>query len=270
MYYMNATMEKQRRQDTCANVNVQSAIWNLPDNADVPLPPNPALEDIATGHHHHHAMTGDNNEGDNSVVTAPVTQPPTMRNRGPSNAPGNTFLKTDSSRNNGLLNDRRKPQGRYPTSFNNGDFGTNLLDDANRDSYGDYDVSGRSPYLSDYPNYEDYYDVVRQRNRNRLKSKPSYDLYDSPNSLGYSEFPSQTGFPALSRNRNKDFNEKYDEYAGVGGSGKAESNVINVTAKKGNMARQGAAGGGSRVQDKAKTLPKSSSGTNQGEGIAVL
>lgn len=256
---MNASMETQRKQDTCANVKVPSAIWNLPDDADTPLPPNPVLEDIAMGHHHH-SMTGNNND-DNTVETAPSTEIPDTVKR--PNGNGNKFLKTDTSRNNPLLNNRLKSQGRYPTSYNNGMFSSDLLDNVNRDGYGDYDLGGRSPYLVDYPSYDDYYDVVRQRNRNRLKQKPTYDLYDTQGNLGL-EFPSQS-YPALSRNRNKQFNEKYDEYAGTGINGGAKS----VSAKKGD---KGGLGGGNKVVDKTKTLSKSSSsnGDKQVEGIAVL
>lgn len=239
MYYMNATLEKQRRKDTCSNVGVRSAVQNLPADSDVPLPPNAALEDAAHGHHHH-AMTGDNNDDDNNVEipTTPESEIQTVSKpvgvKRP-NSQGNTFLRSDGSRKTSMLKNPQKSQNRLSTSFsssnNKGVFSPNFLDNVDRNRYADYGLGGRSAYLLDYPNYDDYYDVMRQRNRNRMK-KPLYDLYDSPNNLGFSEFP-QTSYPALSRNRNKEFNEKYDEYAAIDMNGQGKGNVHSVVGKKG-------------------------------------
>lgn len=262
MYYMNATLENQRKSDTCANVRVPQAVNHLPADADEPLPPNPALEDIAMGHHHHVMNNNHNDDQNASPSTAAEPEVPVFNkpvgNKRP-DSPGNNVLKQDSNRKSktNLLNERLRPQGRLSTSYNSNDnnrvFGSNFLDNVDQGGYDDYNVQGRSAYL-DYPNY-DYFDVMRQRNRNRLK-KPVYDLYDTTNNLGFSDFSPKSSYPSLSRNRNKEFNEKYDEYANGESSGHGNGKVLSVSAKKGDYGRKGA---DNVVVDKTNTAVKSSS-----------
>ena len=53
VYYMNATLESQRGESTCTGNREPQMMVGLPLDADEPLPPNPALEEVAMGHHHH-------------------------------------------------------------------------------------------------------------------------------------------------------------------------------------------------------------------------
>lgn len=46
----------------CSRNNLPSLVKQIPADSDKPLPPNPALDEIASGHHHHHGMNGDHDD----------------------------------------------------------------------------------------------------------------------------------------------------------------------------------------------------------------
>ncbi|KAH3839323.1 hypothetical protein DPMN_112751 [Dreissena polymorpha] len=81
MYYMNATLENNRGRGECLGNSVPLLFDSIPADSDTPLPPNPALEDVAMGHHHH-SLNGENKEESEKDDTAlkqsipnPVTKP---------------------------------------------------------------------------------------------------------------------------------------------------------------------------------------------------
>ncbi|WAR00149.1 AMDB-like protein [Mya arenaria] len=221
MYYMNATLESQRGVDTCEGNTVSWVFDNIPTDSDTPLPFNPALEDVAMGHHHHHAMTGggDKEEGKPAGGLDKISPPGNTivaQPGGKTKDIGNNLLKSSNNGDGLNKNGFKLPSKGSVAGFDN-DFGDRF--DVGKDRFGlssvnerDYNVGNRRPYFLDYPSYEDYdYDAMRQRGRNRLKN-PQYDWYGAVDNLGFSDFP-KGSLPKLSRNRNKNFNNKYDEYA---------------------------------------------------------
>ena len=216
MYYMNATLESQRGETTCTGNHEPQMVVGLPLDADEPLPPNPALEDVAMGHHHH-AMK---DEGRGSTTGAtPTDQGDTTPARPLNSHTGKLHLASDTHKSNrvgagrnGLLASKSSSKGPADLFDRGYDrLGADRLGLSNVNER-DYSLGEQRPYFLDYPNYDDYdYDVLRQRNRNRSKKPSQYDWYDAGDNLGFSDF-SKT-YPSLSRNRNKIFNNKYDEYA---------------------------------------------------------
>lgn len=213
MYYMNSTMEGRKGPDTCYKNQQRRVFLNYPADSDTPLPPNPALEGVAMAHHHH-GMSGSNDDDmEGNKVDEPIvdTEHPLVDFHGDSGISDNS--------GNGIVRNGYVSRGKLPTSY-----GDSLLSDVYRNDDQGYRSKGQgylgldmrrpaSYVMEDYPGFDDYYnDVIQQRSRNRLK-RPIYDVYDGPNyDIGMSEFPKKA-YSALSRNRNKIFNDKYDEYA---------------------------------------------------------
>lgn len=235
---MESSRENERGSDTCYRNSQRQVFQNIPADSDVPLPPNPALEGAA-GSHHHHGMAGSSND-DNDKVEGPL-----IGGQSHTDFHNNPQQILDNA-GNGILKSHYVSQGKLPTSF-----GDSILDDVYRNKGQGYrnkglDYSGveiqRPPsYLMDYPGLDDYYnEVIQQRSRNRLR-KPVYDVYDSPNyDAEFSEFP-KNAYSALSRNRNKIFNDKYDEYAANAFSNTPDSEVRDFSAKSENPPKNGVA-----------------------------
>jgi hypothetical protein len=227
-----------QRESTCFQNEQRQVFRNIPADSDVPLPPNPALEGTAMGHHHH-GMGGNNHDDTDHTK---IDEPPVVNERPQVDLHGN-LQNTDKS-GNGILRNNYGSQGKLSTSF-----GDSLLDDVYRNNdqgygkkgsgYSGVDMRRPPSYMMDYPGLDDYYnEVIQQRSRNRLK-KPIYDLYDNPDyDVSFSEFPKKS-YPALSRNRNKMFNDKYDEYAASANSNLPNSDVNRLTSKSDSHSRHG-------------------------------
>ena len=58
MFYTDSSVEEPAGQ--CGGSRYPSLVKNMPADSDVPLPPNPLLDDVAHGHHHphHHSAMG--------------------------------------------------------------------------------------------------------------------------------------------------------------------------------------------------------------------
>ncbi|CAH1796518.1 unnamed protein product [Owenia fusiformis] len=61
MYYTDA--EKGSAFYSCGENNLPDLVKKIPDGNDTPLPPNPLLDEQATGHHHHGGMAGEKDNG---------------------------------------------------------------------------------------------------------------------------------------------------------------------------------------------------------------
>ena len=71
MYYTNA--DKGKSFYECFGNDFEKKLESLPAGNDVPLPPNPLLEDEGNGHHHHHGMTTEHKLNDESTEQAQET-----------------------------------------------------------------------------------------------------------------------------------------------------------------------------------------------------
>ena len=193
---MDAAMEKRRGRDTCAGNNVPLVTANLPADSDMPLPPNPLLEENAKGHV---SKTHVQNSGENPQLSAPHNAPLEKGIIDGVVTSINTAGKTHAdSKDNHYIQGNRK------------------LTASDSDDYSAL-VPRPNPYLSDY-DYPDYYDIMRQRMRVK---KPMYDELLGSRMNAFSDYsePSMMANmmagPSKSRNRNKFFeaaNRQYNDY----------------------------------------------------------
>ena len=144
----------------CAGNQMPTLIQSLPRGSDVPLPPNPALEDMAMGHHHHHhGMAGGKEPEPAAVPQQPVQN--TAANIGQQN-----------TRYGNQRSGRYPDLNRYDSRFLHRPYGG--------DSYDYYSLGGGNGGGGDNFGGRDYFydEVANQRSRYR---RPSLDRYDNDN-----------------------------------------------------------------------------------------
>ena len=202
MYYMDAAMENQRGQDTCAGNKVPSVTHILPEDSDTPLPPNPVLEEDAKGHSHKVHMQ---EEGENPEIS------------GPQNFPSNKGIFKQVKSGNG--GDGGMPVDSKDNHYFQGN--RKLTASDSKSDFDDYSslVPRPDSHLLSYYDYPDYYDIMRQRSRVK---KPMYDDLMGSRMNSFTDFndPDMMSGPMMaepskSRNRNKFFeaaNRKYNDF----------------------------------------------------------
>ncbi len=152
MYYKNATADG--IQEVCEGNQLPSLVAKLPGDSDVPLPPNPLLEEqaVGTGHHHHQAGMVIEARGRNDKRYRPYGGRENYAKGG-----GGGVL-SDSG---GGGRKYYKPRQQQPHA--QGDY--NIYD---YDDYREYPLE--NPRLPiQYPSNQDYFyhEVSKQRSRNR-------------------------------------------------------------------------------------------------------
>ncbi|KAK3098853.1 hypothetical protein FSP39_023767 [Pinctada imbricata] len=198
MFYMDANTRLQYH--SCAGNNFPSLIRNMPKDADVPLPPNPALEEAAHGHHGHMG----NPEGhDEEVKTTPKATPkPTL-------AP-TTAKPTTENFDIGNVIDDILSNNKYihPNALSRN---TDLV---NQDNIYQQESDGMYPreFIPDY-NMNDYYnELENQRARKRFHSSP------------YASRPTYQRRPLYNLNNNDNL-DYYDEDVGGYQYGEKDPNL---------------------------------------------